>query len=72
MEPRHDYENPVNALSDTTITPRQLVNQIMATEAERVDCHIERRSPDDLDRLLRSLRSAAVDGEFLVKIGGAR
>ncbi len=68
----HDYGNTVNPFPPKTITPRELIEQIVITEAERVDCHIEQRPTDDIDRLLRALRAAAVNGEFLVEIGGTR
>jgi len=65
----HDYDNPVNSFPSRIITPRQLVNQIVVTEAERVDRHVGNQSTDDVDRLLRALRAAAINGEFLVEIG---
>ena len=68
----HNYENPVNSFTPMIITPRQTIEQIIVAEAERVDIHICHQSADDVDRLLRALRAAAVNGEFLVEIGGGR
>ena len=68
----HDYDNPVNSFPSRIITPRQLVNQIVIAEADRVDCHVRHEQTDDVDRLLRLLRAAAINGEFLVEIGGVR
>ncbi len=68
----HDYVNSVNPFPPKTITPRELIEQIVITEAERVDCHVRHEPTDDVDRLLRSLRTAAINGEFLVEIGGTR
>jgi len=68
----NDYVNSVNPYPPRNITPRQLVQQIVVAEADRVDCHVRHEPTDDVDRLLRSLRVAAVDGEFLVEIGGVR
>lgn len=68
----HDYDKTVNSLSDTAITPRQIVCQIVMAEAERVNCHIDNRPTNDVDRLLQELRAAATDGEHIVEIGGVR
>jgi hypothetical protein len=65
----HDYVNSVNPFPPATITPRQIVEQINVAEAERVDRHVSNQPTDDVDRLLRALRAAAVNGEFLVEIG---
>jgi len=64
----NDYVNSVNPYPPKTITPRQIV----VAEAERVDCHVSNQPVDDVDRLLRALRAAATNGEFLVEIGGVR
>ncbi len=66
------YDNSVNPYPPATITPRQIVEQIRFAEADRVDCHVAHRPTDDVDRLLQSLRAAAVTGEFLVEIGATR
>lgn len=66
------YVNSVNPYPPATITPHQIVEQIRFAEAERVDCHVSNQPTDDVDRLLRSLRAAAITGEFLVEIGGVR
>jgi len=68
----NDYVNSVNPYPPKTITPRQLVEHIVIAEAERVDCHVSNRPADEVRRLLRALRAAAIDGEFLVEIGGVR
>jgi hypothetical protein len=66
------YEELVNPFPPKTITPRELIEQIVITEAERVDQHVSNQPTDGVDRLLRSLRAAAINGEFLVEIGGTR
>ncbi len=66
------YDNPVNPYPPKTISPRELVEQIRFAEADRVDCHVAHRPTDDVDRLLRALRAAAITGEFLVEVGGTR
>ncbi len=68
----NDYVNSVNPYPPRTITPRQIVYEITIAEADRVDIHVRHEPTDDVDRLLRALRAAAVNGEFLVEIGGAR
>jgi hypothetical protein len=68
----NDSVNSVNSFPPPAITPRQLVEQIVATEAERADCHVSNQPVDDVDRLLRALRAAAINGEYLVEIGGVR
>ena len=68
----NDYVNSVNPYPPRTITPRQIVEQITIAEAERVDCHVRHEATDDVDRLLRALRTAATNGEFIVEIGGTR
>jgi hypothetical protein len=68
----HDYVNSVNPSPPKTITPRQLIEQIMVAEAERVDAHVSNHPTDGVDRLLRALRAAAITGEFLAEIGGVR
>ncbi len=68
----NDYVNSVNPFPPKTITPRQIVEQICFAEADRVDHHVRHESTEDIERLLRSLRAAAVNGEFLVEIGGTR
>lgn len=65
----HDYVNTVNPFPSRIITPRQLVEQIVVAEAERVDHHVRHEPTDDVDRLLQSLRTAAVSGEFTVGVG---
>jgi len=66
------YDHPVNPYPPAIITPRQIVEQIRFAEADRVDIHVRHEPTDDVDRLLRALRAAVVNGEFLVEIGGAR
>jgi len=68
----NDYVNSVNPYPPTTISPRELVEQIAFAEAERVDCHVSNQPTDDVDRLLRALRTAATNGEFFTEIGGTR
>ncbi len=66
------YEKTVNPFPPKTITPRQIVEQIRFAEADLVDCHVAHRPTDEINRLLRALRAAAITGEFLVEIGGVR
>jgi len=39
---------------------------------DQFDRHVSNQPTDDVDRLLRALRTAAVNGEFLAEIGGIR
>jgi len=65
----HDYGNSVNSSPPKTITPRQIINPLGFGNDDLIDDHVANRPTDDVERLLRALRVAAIDGEFLVEIG---